>query len=217
MSECCICFDDVLDDGKQLICNHFMHNTCYVSFLKSPAQKKCPMCRKDIFKDMNICQICKLEMNIDPAKCEVIQSNTCGCLFHYHCLKERKTFYCFRCYNVVNIEFSDFLSYLYFSNFHINVIGAILNCKNEGCRNTGNPSRFGYCQEHSIVTSSNKAIILSFMYFSRFVNEIDDTKKYNILLEIIKYMNINHKYNDPEEVNFIEINKIINKDNILHN
>ena len=216
--ECSICFDDVIgDNSKELVCNHFMHKTCYDSFLKSPAQKRCPMCRKDIFKDMNICQICRLEMDIRPDVCEVVESSTCGCLFHYRCLKNVKIFFCRRCTNSVNIEYSDLLSYLYFATQHIKIIGNIPICKKEGCLNIGNPSRFGFCDEHNDNKSSNKAIILSFMYFVRYVNDEDEERKYEIFLELVKYMNKNHKFDDPEQVDFFKVNEILNKNNILHN
>ena len=179
--ECSICFDEVLsDNSKELLCNHHMHKSCYESFLKSPAQKRCPMCRKDIFKDMNLCQICNKEMNINPENCEVIQSNSCGCLFHYHCLKKKKIFFCSRCINRVNIEHSDLLSYLYFATQHNVIIGDLPNCKKDECKNIGFPSNFGYCNSHSDRKSSNKAIILSFMYFSRFIDEECQEKRNDI-------------------------------------
>lgn len=208
--ECSICFDFI--DKKEMYklnCNHCLHNSCYNNFLKSPALKKCPMCRTDIFKDMNLCQICKKEMNIDPTACEVIQSNTCGCLFHYKCLKSQKTFFCERCYNIADIENSDALSYLYFATGHMEWIGKIPICLHPNCTNIGYPNHFGYCDTHSKNVSSNKAIILSFIYFIRYVDTSDQDERNKIFIDLVDYMDKNHKYNSPEEVDFPTLRKII--------
>jgi len=130
--------------------------------------------------------------------------------------ERKKIFYCERCYNLVSIEFADFLSYLYFATMHQKIIGSTNKCKIKGCNFFGTPNRFGYCGEHQTSLSSNKAVILSFMYYSRFVNNVNEETGNNIFIEIVKYMNEHHKFAEPEEVDFFQVKSILNKDNILH-
>jgi len=212
---CPICIEDIIEEEKhELICKHILHKKCYESFVKSPAFKKCPLCREDIFKDLNICQLCNKEMNINPDDCEVVKS-ICGCLFHYDCIKYLNDIYCVRCDRRIIRERVEALTYFRFETQHVKWIGPFLKCKFEGCCHNANPSYFGYCDNHREKKSTNKAIILSYVYFLKYIFEECEVKRANIFLKLIEYMNANHRLDDIEEVNFPKVKENIDKLKIL--
>lgn len=215
---CSICLDDVLkEEEHKLECSHVLHQNCYSSLMRSPANKKCPMCRCDILKNLNICMICNGEMNLDPNECEILRATDCNCLFHFHCLKQRRSIYCLRCDKNINTENVEALTYYRFETSHLKWIGPFNKCKIPGCKHNGNPGKFGYCDLHNESKSTNKAIILAYAYFIKFIYEDEPGNRASIFINLIEYMNSYHRLDDIEEVDFDNVRRKINKCNILHN
>lgn len=213
-NDCCICLETISKiDEKILNCLHVIHNQCYESFMKSPAKKSCPLCRKNILDRNQICNICNNEIVFDESFCNVFQSMDCGCFFHYDCIKSKGTLNCVTCNKDINSENIKALSYLYFENGYRKWIGPILRCHHEECQNTGNPKRFGYCSIHNQYQTTNIAVKLSFIYFTRFVNGPIERGQY-IFEEIVKYMDANFKYGREEEIDFAYVKSILNS---IHN
>lgn len=220
--ECSICFDNIsTNDIHTLKCSHTMHKNCYKNFMLSSCSKKCPMCRTDIHERLNICQLCNKELDLDPSQCTTIRSKDCGCLYHYQCLKDyqfqNKINYlpCKRCEREVNVTNVEPLSYLYLQNGYNNWIGNLPRCKIGGCSNTGNAKRLGYCIQHGTQETTNKAIIMAFGYFIKYVVEMDMNYRQNIFQKLVDYMNINHRYDDVDTSDFENIKNKIEHQKIL--
>jgi len=215
---CSICLDEIKEEEcKKLECSHNLHLNCYQKLLFTPGQKKCPLCRCDIFKNKNICEICNFPMNIDPASCDVLVSEECGCIYHYGCLKKNKIYKCKNCNKYINTENVHALSYTYFERAHLKWIGPILKCKISSCNQQCNPQRFGYCINHTDALATNKAVVLSFVYVTKFVYEEDPEIRAKIFIKLLEYMHSNHRYDDVEDVDFYQIRNNVNKFNVLHN
>lgn len=208
MSETCsICLEEIPQNEIYILkCSHKLHNNCYNSLMKSNGTKKCPLCRTDIV-NTSCCSLCNQEMNFKYEACEVFLAKDCGCYFHYNCLKREKKrdIFCVKCEKDINIENIEALSYLYFNEQYVKWIGSYPRCKENDCTWIGNPQRFGYCSKHGITTATNRATMLAFVFFTRFINEDNLEKRQNIFVKIVEYMNLHHRYNDIEELDFEKI------------
>ena len=165
-----------------------------------------------------IFQICSTDVDLRPYKCEAFLATDCGCIFHYNCIKKVEPSYqCTKCEKLINLENIEALSYLYLNEGYLSWIGPYSKCREYNCPNEGNPKRFNYCLNHNETLTTNRAVILTFHYFTRFVRDTDQSKKNYIFLKVLEYMYIYHRWEEVESVNFQEIRKRINKDNELHN
>ena len=214
---CSICLENIEEDKCQLDCNHSLHTNCYNSLIKSSNSRKCPLCRADFKIKTMICTLCNCEMDCDQYKCDVLISEECGCMFHYDCLRKSRTVECVKCDKTLSTEKFTAISFLHFENAYLKWVGKIQLCRDQTCFKMCNPARFGYCYQHKKQLSSNKAIVLTFNYFIRYVYETDVKRRNEIFYEILSYMNLHHVMDDIKDVNFEEVRRNVNENNILHN
>lgn len=214
---CSICLDEINSENKlKLGCDHILHKTCYEILVRNRCQRKCPLCRKAFDYKSNICSLCNEEMDMDITKAQYMVSEECGCSFHYKCLRRSKNVYCVICDRSISTEKIYGLNYLLFDNCYRSWIGEFGMCKSWNCSRKCNPARLGYCMDHNPELASNKSVILSFYYFTRFVYEENEEKRRYIFNEILEYMNRYHKFDDIDMIDFKEIQQKINPCNILH-
>lgn len=205
--ECSICLQKIhKKELHTLRCNHKLHEKCYKNLLKSDCVNRCPLCRRDIIENWAInqednlenirsgiyCSICDNELDFNEENCDVIKSNDCGCFYHYGCLKEKRkrglNGTC-GCGQEVNYENVDMLSYLYFLNGYLKIVGKMKCCKFAGCNIEGNPKRWGYCAEHHSMMTTNIAFALSLQIMTRYVMEEEEEKRRKIFYGILSKLN----------------------------
>lgn len=200
---CCICLDTIKEIDKHILnCKHFLHKNCYISMLKSCHSKKCPICRQKILTEKQECGICQKTLNMDESSCETFRSLNCFCCFHYSCIKKHKFVECLNCNIQIDCENIEALSYLYLQNGYEKWIGNIPKCKKEDCGNRANPKRFGYCCLHKDKMCTNRAIILAFVYFTRYINEPIEKNRQNIFEKLVEFCDKHYNCIDYTEVNF---------------
>jgi hypothetical protein len=217
---CSICMCEISDEPKVLPCSHIIHENCYNALIKSKISKKCPLCRENIIPDIDKCRICKEVVSMKEEDCDTIRSLDCGCYFHFDCLmnerRKKGGFYCDHCDVVSSGDNIEPLSFSYFKNGYLKWVGEKVDCKNYRCFNKGNPQRRGYCNAHGRnYEASNCAVILAFSYILRFVNN-PVNERANIFLEILSYMDTNHRLHRLHQVDLARIRDILNIDNVIH-
>lgn len=209
--ECSICLQKICEkDVKTLRCNHKLHKKCYRNLLNSDCANKCPLCRCNFMQNVEnndneiitnnlgnmeiiiSCSICRNLLVFNEENCDVIKSNICGCFYHYECLKNRRkrgiNGIC-GCGLKVNFEDVDMLSYLYFMNGYLKIVGNITNCKYSGCNVEGNPKRWGYCSNHHSMITTNIAFALCLQLMTRYVNEDKEERRKKIFYKILSKLN----------------------------
>jgi len=221
---CPICFDDISDEDEYVLsCNHILHKKCSLLLMHSKIEKKCPKCRHCILNpDISFlpdftmeCSICCREMKFDPALCDLVVSNDCGCYFHYDCIKEMEKIGCRRCGCDVDRKNIDAMSYLYFDTGYEKWVGKIQCCRKSDCWKIGNPKRFGYCINHQQKIARNCSVILSFIFMIRYCRNQDQNirrETFNYLLYFFDkfYPNANSRDINIEEAYFkIKNNNLI--------
>mgnify|MGYP003344447326 CR=1 FL=1 len=207
MENCPICQDelDIRVGIKVLDCSHKMHKNCYRQFICNCSQKKCPICRIEIVDNNAECGFCLTRIDSTPEKCEALQSEECGCLFHYNCVKSGRSIECKNCNRMIDTEKVIGLTYVFLDNAFRNWVGRYYVCMQNGCSLNGNPRFDGYCIKHKRSEASDNAIILSLKYFVKYVYESDGYSKYLIFLKLIQFMNTNYKNANIDSVDLLAI------------
>lgn len=216
--ECSICLQKIYSkEVKILRCNHKLHRKCYEKLLESNCQNKCPLCREDFNQNWNTplpisnsserltlenilneigsgvcCSICNNVLDLNEENCTVVKSNSCGCFYHFGCLKDKRRLSLMgncSCGKDVDFRDVDMLSYLYFLNGYKSIVGEIKQCKCENCNTEGNPKRWGYCSYHNSSITTNIAFALSLQLMTRYVLEDDVKRRMDIFYRILSKLN----------------------------